>query len=68
MNQCPCGHMGHPRERCRCAASPSARYHHELSGPRWIGSSIMEFSPSQRLYAVSIVFICLRAPPLAGFS
>jgi magnesium chelatase family protein len=33
MNQCPCGYMGHPRERCRCTPSQIARYHHKLSGP-----------------------------------
>jgi magnesium chelatase family protein len=33
MNQCPCGYMGHPRERCRCTPAQIARYHHRLSGP-----------------------------------
>ncbi len=33
MNPCPCGQLGHPRLRCRCAAVDVARYQARVSGP-----------------------------------
>lgn len=33
MNPCPCGQLGHPRLRCRCAAVDVARYQARISGP-----------------------------------
>jgi magnesium chelatase family protein len=33
MNQCPCGYLGHPKERCRCSLKTIARYREKLSGP-----------------------------------
>jgi magnesium chelatase family protein len=33
MNPCPCGQLGQPRLRCRCAAVDVARYQARISGP-----------------------------------
>ncbi|MES2889590.1 MAG: YifB family Mg chelatase-like AAA ATPase, partial [Pseudomonadota bacterium] len=33
MNPCPCGHLGHPRQACRCSPDAVARYQGRLSGP-----------------------------------
>jgi magnesium chelatase family protein len=33
MNPCPCGHLGDPSGRCRCAPPEIARYRSRISGP-----------------------------------
>ena len=33
MNPCPCGYLGHPSGKCRCAPDVIARYRGRLSGP-----------------------------------
>ncbi|UYG07856.1 YifB family Mg chelatase-like AAA ATPase [Halomonas sp. M4R1S46] len=33
MNPCPCGHLGDPRQACRCTAAQIQRYQARLSGP-----------------------------------
>lgn len=33
MNPCPCGNLGSPRKRCRCASFDIERYRSRLSGP-----------------------------------
>ena len=33
MNPCPCGHLGDPGGRCRCAPPQIARYRARISGP-----------------------------------
>ncbi|HET9736292.1 MAG TPA: YifB family Mg chelatase-like AAA ATPase [Burkholderiales bacterium] len=33
MNPCPCGYLGHPSGRCRCAPDAIARYRARISGP-----------------------------------
>ena len=33
MNPCPCGHLGDPRQRCRCTAEQVRRYRARISGP-----------------------------------
>jgi magnesium chelatase family protein len=33
MNPCPCGYLGHPSGKCRCAPDVVARYRGRLSGP-----------------------------------
>ena len=33
MNPCPCGHLGDPRKRCKCAPSQIERYRARISGP-----------------------------------
>lgn len=33
MNPCPCGHLGNPRQGCRCTPSQVQRYRSRISGP-----------------------------------
>jgi len=33
MNPCPCGHLGDPRQDCRCAGEQIRRYRARISGP-----------------------------------
>jgi magnesium chelatase family protein len=33
MNPCPCGHLGSPRQACRCTPDAVARYQGRISGP-----------------------------------
>lgn len=33
MNPCPCGHLGNPREACRCTPAQIQQYRGRLSGP-----------------------------------
>ena len=33
MNPCPCGYLGHPNGRCRCAPDQVTRYRRKISGP-----------------------------------
>lgn len=33
MNPCPCGHLGDPRQRCRCSPMAVERYRGRISGP-----------------------------------
>jgi magnesium chelatase family protein len=33
MNPCPCGHLGSPRQRCRCTPEQVHRYQSRISGP-----------------------------------
>ncbi|MFN2308221.1 MAG: YifB family Mg chelatase-like AAA ATPase [Gammaproteobacteria bacterium] len=33
MNPCPCGYLGDPSGRCRCAPEQIQRYRHRISGP-----------------------------------
>ncbi len=33
MNPCPCGYLGHPKQRCTCSPDVIARYRGRISGP-----------------------------------
>lgn len=33
MNPCPCGHLGNPKQSCRCTPEQIKRYHARISGP-----------------------------------
>lgn len=33
MNPCPCGHLGNPKQHCRCTPEQIKRYHARISGP-----------------------------------
>jgi magnesium chelatase family protein len=33
MNPCPCGYLGHPKQRCTCSPDIIARYRGRISGP-----------------------------------
>jgi magnesium chelatase family protein len=33
MNPCPCGYLGHPSNKCRCAPDTISRYQNKISGP-----------------------------------
>ncbi len=33
MNPCPCGHLGNPKQNCRCTPEQIKRYHARISGP-----------------------------------
>jgi len=33
MNPCPCGHLGDPKNRCRCSPAQIRRYRNRVSGP-----------------------------------